>query len=92
MKILFYASFRSIVGQKEYHPGFTEPVTIKQCIDSVVGRFPQIKQHWLDQAGELLPHVHVSLNRVDVDLLEIGYDSLVYPGDELDFFPPIQGG
>ena len=92
MKIFFYASFRSIVGQKEFKPGFVKPVTIKQTIAAVLENFPQLNKHWLDQNQELLPHVHISLNGVDVDMLENGYDTLVHSGDELDFFPPIQGG
>jgi len=92
MKVLFFASFRSIAGVKQYELQMDEPMPLFQVIQHVLGKFPQFKQHWIGSDGDLLPHVHLSLNGTDVDLLDEKYATLVYPGDELDFFPPIQGG
>ena len=55
-------------------------------------QFPVLESHWLDDHGNLLAHLTVILNKVDVNSLPDGLETRIKAEDELDFLPPVGGG
>lgn len=92
MQINLYASFRERAGSNRLEIIIAAPATVQSAIQQIVTDYPALKDAWLDQNGDLLAHVHVSLNQVDVMALPDQLQTKVQDTDILDFFPPIHGG
>jgi molybdopterin converting factor small subunit len=69
-----------------------EGTTLLQAVHRIVERYPVLRAHWLDAAGELHAHVHIIYNGEDAAHLPLGLETQLRPGDRLDFFPPVAGG
>ena len=61
-------------------------------MDTIIGNFRYLESHWLDDNGNLLAHLTVILNKVDVNSLPDGLETRIKADDELDFLPPVGGG
>lgn len=87
-----YATFRLIAGVKTIEIIAFPGLTVRQAVDAVLEQAPALRPHWLDEFGELYPHVHIFLNGTDAATLADGEQTALQPGDSLDFFPPVAGG
>ncbi len=92
MKISFYATFRPIVGGKTVDIALREGATVRDLIEAVVQRFPDIGPLLLDEAGELSRHVHVFIDGRGAPYLEDGLASVLSPDQKVDLFPAVAGG
>lgn len=92
MRINFYATFRSIVGGKTIEFELASNSQVGDLITGLIKRYPALRQKLLDEAGTLLPYVHIFVNGRDVGYLPEGMQTLFSAGDTVDIFPPVGGG
>jgi len=92
MKVNFFATLRPIVGSKTVEVGFTEGLTLRQVLNDLSVRFPQLRPELLDENGNLCGHVHVFVNGRDATFLPNQVDALLKPEDVISIFPPVGGG
>jgi len=92
MKVNFFATLRPIVGSKTVEVGFTEGLTLRQVLNDLSVRFPQLRPELLDENGNLCGHVHVFVNGRDVPFLADKINTRISPQDAVNIFPPVGGG
>ncbi len=88
----FFATYRELVGFRNLTLDVNERCDVQTVTELFLEAYPHMRQHWLDQAGNWMPHVFVILNKLDVNSLPDGCKTILQPGDELDFLPPVGGG
>ncbi len=92
MKCNLYATFRLLVGERSVEVDLPEGATIQQAVQAMVECRPVLRTHWLNEEGELKPHVHIFVNGEDLQTFEQGLQTPLPSNATLDFFPPIGGG
>jgi MoaD family protein len=92
IRVNLIATFRIAAGVKTFDLDLAPGTTIFQAVQAITERYPSLRQHWLDASGELHAHVHIFYNGEDVSNLALGVETLLAPGDTLDFLPPVAGG
>ncbi|HSG25302.1 MAG TPA: hypothetical protein VLA32_04230 [Anaerolineales bacterium] len=93
MRILFYANMRTLVGQSALEiEQLDEGNTLGNLIMDLIRRFPQIRPHLLDEAGELRPDVPVFIDGRNPRLRNMGMDARIPLDAEICFFSPISSG
>lgn len=92
VKLLFFATYRNLVGERLIELDLPAQTTVQAAINQFLETYPQMRAHWCDQDGQLMPHLFVILNKQDVSSLPDGLETTLQPGDELDFVPPVGGG
>ena len=65
--------------------------TLREIIDALESRFPGIRASILNRNGQVLPHLNIFLNEVDIQARE-GLETAVQQGDEMAIIPAIAGG
>ena len=65
--------------------------SVREVLDDLTGRFPSIRGHLLDSAGDLNRFVNVYVNNEDVRLAG-GLDTPVSPDSTLIVLPAMAGG
>lgn len=92
MDIHFYATLRRIAGQKTVRFELPDGITVQELVDTVVTRFPAMREELLDEAGNLYPHVHVFVNGRDAPYLDGALGTVITDDDKIDIFPAVAGG
>lgn len=92
ISIHVFATYRNLIGERQFNLEVAEVCDIQAAIDQILQRYPILRQHWCNQDGELMPHVFVILNKLDVASMPDGLKTKLKAGDELDFVPPVGGG
>lgn len=92
MQINLYATFRQAAGTKSVQIDLEAAKPVQAVLDELVERYPGLRAHLLDGAGQLNGHVHLFVNRKDITYLPEGLSAVLQPGDMLDIFPPVGGG
>jgi molybdopterin synthase sulfur carrier subunit len=92
MKINFYATYRQVVGGKTVDVPISDGITVRQLIDAIITRYPQLRTEMFDENGELYRSVHVFVNGRDAPLLANGLETVLQPDDSVNIFPPVAGG
>lgn len=92
MNVHFYANFRQICGGKTAQFDLPENATLQALLNAIIQRFPKLAPLVWDEAGQLLPHVHVFVNGHDSQYLPEGLATPLAPTDKVDIFPPVAGG
>lgn len=92
MEFHLYATFRLLAGIKTLNIDLPNGTTVWQAVQAVLEQQPVLRPHWLDESGELYPHVHIFIDGEDVQAMEQQLDSPLSAGAVLDFFPPVGGG
>lgn len=80
-KILFFASFRELIGQSAISIHLMKPTTVADLLDQLYAEHPQVKAQLAER--EFL----FAVNQQLATSL-----TLVQPGDELALFPFVTGG
>jgi len=88
----FFATYRSLMGKRSIELEVNPSTTVQAAIDLFLVQNPHMRTHWCDQDGQLMPHLFVILNKQDVSSLPNGLNTVLQPGDEVDFVPPVGGG
>ena len=92
MKVNFYATLRAITGQKTVEFELAEGKTVGHLVDSVISRYPTMREILLNENGHLYGHVHVFINGRDVPFLENQLETVIKPTDTINIFPAVGGG
>ena len=92
MNVNFYATLRSIVGQKTIQVDMPLGATARQLIDLVVTDYPDLGPELLDENGDFHDHMKMFVNGREVVYLEDKFSHLMKPNDKVDIFPPVGGG
>lgn len=92
MKVNFFATFRPIVGGKTVEVDFAEGSTLRQLLQALVARFPQMGAELFDAEGHLHVHVHVFVNGRDSVYLADQLETQIKAEDVINIFPPVGGG
>lgn len=79
LKLRFFASLKDLTGESEMEVELEGATTVREVLQQLKNRFPRLEQYE--------PVLLVAVNLEYSDL-----DSLVSPGDEVSFFPPVSGG
>jgi molybdopterin converting factor subunit 1 len=79
VRVKLFASFRTIVGQKEEVLEVSDGITVRGLLDQYVSRVPDLERY--------REHIILSVNT------EYGPpDRVLRDGDEVSFLPPVSGG
>jgi len=93
MRIRFYANMRTLVGQDSLEIAQLEGGnTLGNLILDLIRRFPQIRPHLLDDAGELRPEVPIFIDGRNPRLSDEGIEARMSLDAEISFFSPISSG
>jgi len=65
--------------------------TVREALDDLVTRYPNLRKHLYDDADELRPFVNLFLGEEDIRHLQ-GVDTPLGAGDRLMIIPSIAGG
>jgi molybdopterin converting factor small subunit len=79
VRVSFYSYFRDLAGCAETTADLTAGQTVRELFDHLAGRFPKLAP----ARDRALVAVGVEYAARDQQLVE---------GDEVSFFPPVQGG
>ncbi len=92
MDVNLFATLRQIAGQKTVAMSLAEGSTVRELLDAVVTRFPEMRDELLTETNDLRPHVHVFINGQDAPYLDHGLKTRISGDDKIDFFPAVGGG
>lgn len=70
---------------------FEEVNTVQDCLNQLIGQYPRLKQHLLEDNGELRKFVNIYMKDEDIRHLK-GLQTEVLPDSELSIVPSIAGG
>ena len=92
MRVDFYGVYRPIVGRKSIELGIKRDATVRDALNSIVARFPSLRNELLDAEGNFYPYVPLYVNGRNPRLLSHGVDTILQPEDVLSIFSPIASG
>jgi len=92
MDVNFYATLRSIVGQKTIQVDMPNGSTAQQLIDLVVADYPDLGPELLDENGDFHSHMKMFINGREAVYLDEKFGYIMKPTDKVDIFPPVGGG
>jgi len=68
-----------------------EGATVREAIDELVRRFPEIRERLFDDQNGLRRHINALVNGGNVQMRE-RFDTVLRDGDRLTLLPPVGGG
>ncbi len=87
LNVNFYASLRKISGNKTVALELPYGSTIRQLLQGILIRFPEMSKKLLDQDGELDRRAHIFINGRNCPLLSQGLETTIGISDTVDIFP-----
>lgn len=66
-------------------------VTIKEALDELFRKFPEIRDHIIDENGGIRNFINIYINQENIRE-QAGFDTLVIEGSEIHIIPSIAGG
>lgn len=91
MDVRFYATLRPLVGGKNVHLDLAEDATVKDLLDTVTARFPELGAMIWTPEGTLGEYIKVFVNGREIRYLQM-LETPVPPDADVDIFPPAAGG
>jgi molybdopterin synthase sulfur carrier subunit len=92
MLVHFYATLRSVVGQREVEILLPDGAPVRQLVSEIVTQYPALRREMVDKRGNLQSHIHIFVNGRDITHLENQIDTRLSSGDVISIFPPVGGG
>ena len=92
MQAKFYANMRTVVGMSSLIVDDQGVDTFRKLIMFLIGKFPEIKFHLLDDNDDLRQDVPVYVDGRNPRLLKVGIDTPLNPESVVSFFSPISSG
>ena len=91
MRVSFYATLRPIVGDRSVEIPLAEGATVRELVDALASRWPELSEQLFDEEGGLSRRVNVFVEGRDIRWLD-GVETPLLPGQKVDIFPPVAGG
>ncbi len=92
MNVNFYATFRTLVGQKTVYVDLPASSNLDQLVQTLLAQYPALASLMLDAEGKLQSHVHLFVNGRDFPFLPEALQTVLNEHDSIDIFPPVAGG
>jgi molybdopterin synthase sulfur carrier subunit len=92
MIVNYYATLRQVVGARQVDFSLPAGSTLRQLIEEMVKRYPDLKREMFDQNHHLQSHIHIYVNGRDSSFLDGSLDSILEADDTISVFPPVGGG
>jgi len=92
MKVNFYATLRSIVGQKTMEINTQPGMTAMEVVNKVVEMVPALGPELLDAEKRFHRHMKFFINGREAEWLDHKMDTTIQTDDKIDIFPPVGGG
>jgi len=92
VNVNFYATLRQISGGKTVDLPLRAGATVRELLDAVLERFPEMRDYLLDEHGNLYGHVHLFINGRDAPYLDHALETKLTEKDSIDLFPAVGGG
>ena len=92
MKITLYATYHVLSGVRSFQLDLPPGTTLRQAVDTILERYPILKDHWVDDKGDLHNFLLIFVNGHELSTLDAQFNTPIYPHDTLDFLPPVVGG
>lgn len=90
LKIKLLKPFSDAIGKNELELDFNG-IKFKDLITVIVNKYPQLKNEFYTNTGELTAYIAIFVNDKPLSALD-GINTKLKNGDELVFFVPISGG
>ncbi len=91
MEIKVYATLREIVGGKSATLNGHGSKTMRQILEELFEKYPQMREKLFLNGGEMHSAFHFLVNGRDARYLD-GLDTVISPDDDVRIFPPVGGG
>ena len=91
MRVSFYATLRPIVGDRSVELPLAEGAPVRELVDALASRWPELSEQLFDEEGGLSRRVNVFVEGRDIRWLD-GVETPLHPGQKVDIFPPVAGG
>ena len=91
MKVKVFATLRQLVGAKEIEVGLEGDDTVGSVLAGLVADYPVLREHILDDQGNLEAYNNVFVNGRSMRFLD-GLNTSLSEDDVLAIFPPVAGG
>jgi molybdopterin synthase sulfur carrier subunit len=92
MLVHFYATLRSVIGQREVEILLPDGTPMRRLVSEIVTQYPALRQEMIDQNGNMQSHIRIFVNGRDITHLENQIDTPLSSGDVISIFPPVGGG
>ena len=92
MKVNFYATLRSVVGQKTVEINTQPGMTAMEVVNKVVEMYPALGPELLDAEKRFHRHMKFFINGREAEWLDQKMDTTIQTDDKIDIFPPVGGG
>ncbi len=92
MRVDFYGIYRPVAGGKTIEFEITRGATVRDLLNTIVTRFPLLRDELLDPRGQLHLWIPLYLNGRNPRLLSSGIDTILQPNDVLSIFSPLASG
>lgn len=90
MRVEFYGIYRPMVGAKTIE--VENDLTLRQLLEMIVARYPQLRTELLDEGGQLYPWIPLYVNGRNPRLLADGLDRPIGATEVVSIFSPIASG
>ena len=92
MRWKLFANLAETAGEREVPVDVEPGATLRDALDALFERHPDLREEVTDEEGTLYDHVRVLRNSTDPFVDGSGYETTLEEGDELAMFPPVSGG
>lgn len=92
MIVNFYATLRQVVGIRQVEFSLNPGSTLRDLIDEILKRYPDLRTEIIDPQGNVYQHIHFFINGRDSTLLDGKMDTILQADDIISIFPPVGGG
>jgi molybdopterin synthase sulfur carrier subunit len=87
-----FANLAETAGRREVAVELPPDATLRDALDALFERHPDLRETVADEDGELHDHIRVLHNAENPFVAGEGYATRVEESDELALFPPVSGG
>lgn len=91
MQVSFYATLRAIVGGRVQEVNLPEGSDVRNLVDEIARRWPELQEHLFDETGSLSRRVNIFVEGRNVRWLA-GLDTKLLGNPQIALFPPVAGG
>jgi molybdopterin synthase sulfur carrier subunit len=84
-------SFKRELDEREIALELPDGARVRDAVDALVGRFPQIRGRLLTDDGAIRRHINALINGGNASFRD-GFETLLQDGDRLTILPPVGGG